>query len=192
MRIHLTIAVALYLAVGALVSNAPARSGTNHVVAKGQVATALPGWPQGAIKLINDPLRLDGWQSWSSGVPSDFYFFSMDVRNPKDVNHLIGMLSSIDAKTVQLNLDPAKGAPHAGGVGAIFSLGSIPPTLTVYVGHEAVELNELKVPRNIALTTATAKSYRDAHKEAFQQIDQFIASLKAKQKQSRIEQRKEN
>jgi hypothetical protein len=218
MRIKLATLVALCLLAGVLGSSyAFAIGGTEKVVAKGDEAKAVPGWPEGVLKLTNDPLRVDGWHPWFSECPNDSYFYGMDVGNPGDINHLIEVLGSIDAKTLHLNLDPGEGAPHAGGAGAVFVLGNQPivdawykalretepgvrafgvhryreppaaqpPTLTIYVGHKAVELNKLQVPLNIDLTTANAKSYRERYQKAFEEIDEFVASHKAKQDQSR-------
>jgi hypothetical protein len=193
-----------------------ALSGEDKVVARGQTAKALPGWPQGVLEFINDPLRVNGWHPWFSECPNDGYYYSMEVRQPQDVNHLIKLLAAIKANKVELNLDPANGARHADGVGAIFALGNQaimdrwfktlpeiepgirqfgvhryreppaaqPPTLTIYVGHKAVDLKKLRIPVNIEVTAPTAKSYREEHAEAIKAIDEFIASHKAEQEAS--------
>jgi hypothetical protein len=211
------LAVVLFAAV-VVCFQALAVSGEDKVVARGQMAKALPGWPQGVLKVINDPLRVNGWHPWFSECPNDGYYYSMDVRQPQDVNHLITLLAAIKAGKLELNLDPAEGAPHADAVGAIFGLGNQvivdswfktlpeiepgfrqfgvhryhepppaqPPTLTIYVGHKAVDLKKLRIPANIEVTAPTAKSYREEHADVIKVIDEFIDSHKSKQKESRL------
>ncbi len=201
----------------AVPSESLAISGKDRVVARGQTAKALPGWPQGVLELINDPVRVNGWHPWFSECPNDRYYYEMDVRRPQDVNRLIKLLAAIKCRTLELNLNPADGAPHADGVGAIFALGNQPiinrwfmtltevepgirrfgvhryrepptaqpPTLTVYVGHKAVDLRKLTIPTNVAVTAPNAKSYRAKHSDMFKVIDAFIDSHKVKQEKSR-------
>lgn len=205
----LTVVMAAHFSWGA--------SGTTKVVSKGQLAQREAGWPEGALKLINDPLRRDGWHSWFSECPNDSTYYTFDVRDFKDVDQLVELLASLQAKTLRINLDPTEGAAHAEGVGALFLLGNQrvvdewykslpeveagvrafgvhryrepplaePPTLTLYVQHEAVDLNRLEIPLNIDLTTATAKPFRELHQDAFQEIDEFVAAHKAKQERFR-------
>jgi len=193
-------------------SHASAASGTFEVVTREREAKAVPGWPKGVLKLINDPLRTSGWYSWFSECANDGYYYGMDVRRPEDVNRLIKILAAIEAKTIELRLDPAEGAPHANGVGAIFALGNQsivnrwfltlrevkpgirqfgvheyrkpptaqPPTLTLYVGHRAIDLKKLTIPANVEVTAPNAKSYRKKHKDAFIAIDEFIEGHKAR------------
>jgi hypothetical protein len=54
------------------------------------------------------------------------------------------------------------------------------PTLTLYVGHKAVDLNSLEIPKNVRVVTATGKDFRADHKDAFQVIDKFIEQHNAK------------
>lgn len=101
-------------------------AGNDKVVSRGQKAKALPGWPKGVMKVINHPLRTDGWHPWFSECPNDHYDYVMDVRRMEDVNALLKVLAGVKAKTVVLHLDASGGAPHAGGAGAVFSLGNQP------------------------------------------------------------------
>jgi hypothetical protein len=218
MKTKAVIATAVFLSSAAIMTSlALARSGKDKVVARGQMAKALPGWPQGVLELINDPVRVNGWHPWFSESPNDGYYFEMDVRRPQDVNHLIKLFAAIKSKTLELNLDPADGAPHADGVGAIFALGNQPiinrwfmtlpevepgirqfgayryrepptaqpPTLTIYVGHKAVDLKELTIPPNVRVTAPNAKSYRAEHTDKFKVIDEFLDRHKVKQEESR-------
>ena len=215
MKLRLLTVVVLFLSGGLLLpSRALGIAGKDRVAAKGQEARAIPGWPEGVLELINDPVRANGWHSWFSECPNDKYYYEMDVRRPEEVNRLIGILASIRAEAVQVRLDPAEGAAHAGGVGAIFSLGNqsimnrwfqrlpevepgirqfgvhryrkppavLPPTLTLYVGHKAVDLEKLTIPPNVDVAAPNAASYRAKQKDAFQAIDAFIERHKTNQK----------
>ena len=124
-KLVIVAAVVLWSAV-VVPSQALAISGRDRVVARGQMAKALPGWPQGVLALINHPTRVNGWHPWFSECPNDRYYYELDVRRPEDMNRLLEALAAVKAETVQLRLDPADGAPHADGVGAVFALGNQP------------------------------------------------------------------
>jgi hypothetical protein len=110
----------------AISTPAAAISGTAKVASRGKPAQALPGWPDGVMKLINHRLRTDGWHSWFSELPNDGNYYGMDIRGMDDVNALLKLLAAVKAKRVVLNLDPAAGGSHVGGVGAVFSIGNQP------------------------------------------------------------------
>src|SRR5262245_6731167 len=90
-------------------ANSLAISGTTHFVGKKQQAAMIPGWPEGALKLINDPLRADGWHPWFSECPNDRYYFGLEVHTPADINHLVEILAAIKAEKVELHLMPGEG-----------------------------------------------------------------------------------
>ncbi|MHC4405125.1 MAG: hypothetical protein ACYTG0_36220 [Planctomycetota bacterium] len=210
-------AVVVLLSIALLVPpHAAAISGKSKVVSKGQKAKAMAGWPKGVLALVNDPLRTNGWHPWFSECPNDRYYYAMEVRRPEDVNHLVGILAAIKAEAVQLRLDPAKGASHADGVGAVFTLGNQliingwylrlpevapgirqfglhryhkpptaqPPTLTLYIGHKAVDLKRLTIPTRVDVAAPNAESYRAKHSDAFEAVDAFVKGHAAKQKQA--------
>lgn len=62
-----------------------------------------------------------------------------------------------------------------------------PPTLSLYVGHEAVDLNRLNIPPRVEVDAVVWDEYRARHKEdpALKALDEFVASHKAKQKADR-------
>lgn len=85
--------------------NLLARSGASQIAWPGQPVQADTGWPAGALELINDPARTEGWNPWFSGTPSDVRYFAFKLTNPEDANRLIHRLASIQAD-VQLLLSP--------------------------------------------------------------------------------------
>ena len=94
MKTKLVMAAAVFLSsVVATRSESHAESGKDRVVARGQLAKALPGWPQGVLELINHPVRVNGWHPWFSECANDGCYYEMDVRGPEDVNHLIKILA---------------------------------------------------------------------------------------------------
>jgi hypothetical protein len=189
--------------------------GKDQVARKGQPTREVEGWPKGVLGLINHPLRASGWHPWFSGCPNDSHYYEFDVRDPDDVNDLIRRLGAIQAKTLRVHLDPAQGAAHANGVGAIFGLGNQPvldqwygrireiepgvrvfgvhryravpeaqpPTPTLYVGHEAVNMAKLTIPVDIEVTTATAAALRHKEPEAYKAIDACIKAHAQRRRQ---------
>lgn len=57
-----------------------------------------------------------------------------------------------------------------------------PPTLTLYVGNEAIDLSKLEVPAEIEVVGALAKSYREKHNNdpIVKAIDAFVADHQSK------------
>lgn len=94
------------------------------VVSRGQKAKALPGWPKGVMRVINHPLRSDGWSFFFSGCANDNRLFVMRIRGTEDVNALLKVLAGVKAKKIILRLDPSPGVKLFGRAGAVFSLGN--------------------------------------------------------------------
>jgi len=57
---------------------------------------------------------------------------------------------------------------------------AMPPTLTLYVGHSAINLDELDIPADIEVTAQMSDSYREAHTDdaIVQNIEQFVKEHK--------------
>jgi hypothetical protein len=53
---------------------------------------------------------------------------------------------------------------------------AMPPTLTLYVGHPAIDLNKLDIPANVKVIAEMSDSYREGHKDdaTIQDIEQFV------------------
>jgi hypothetical protein len=166
------------IAVGALLL-VPARTsvaaGTVQVAWPGKPVAAVTNWSAGVLELVNDPLRTTGWNPGPSRSPQTVSYYELKVRNTDEVNRLIQKLAAIKAPKVQVRLNPGKEAtyltpatvfmlPAGNGTSVVFSvdnqegldawyyLGTYtpwPPTLTIYVGHDAIELKKLNVPPTV-------------------------------------------
>src|SRR4051794_59118 len=95
-------------------------AGTDRVADKGQKAEALPGWPQGVLEIINDPVRTTGWHPWFSELPNDMRYYILQAEKPEDIQRLVRALAAIKAPSVEIILGPAKGASHAENAPATF------------------------------------------------------------------------
>jgi hypothetical protein len=135
-------------------------------------------WPKGALELVNDPARTFGWNHWFSELPNDIMRFEYRIKDTAELNRLIEKLAAIDSKRGQIIftlLDPP--VHEKLSAAAEFAIGSQPqldqwykhldpekrknvwkltqvpqvgpPTLTIYVRHDAVNLRELAVPNKI-------------------------------------------
>jgi hypothetical protein len=109
-----------------------ARSGASQIAWPGKSVQADTGWPAGAVELINDPTRTEGWNPWFSGTPSDVRYFVFKLTNQEDASRLVDRLAAIQAP-VQLVLSPEREPLRFGftsvlkpsnGLGALFSLGN--------------------------------------------------------------------
>jgi hypothetical protein len=93
------------------------------------VTTIADPWPEGVLELVNHPLRTDGWHPWFTEWPNDVDSFDIEIRYPRDVDHLVQKLAAIKAPSVRLELrlteEKWRGA-HAGGrpIGAEFRIGN--------------------------------------------------------------------
>jgi hypothetical protein len=58
---------------------------------------------------------------------------------------------------------------------------ALPPTLTLYVGHAAVDLKKLKIPERVQVTADVSKSYREQHEgdPSIKAIEDYVASRSA-------------
>ena len=112
------------LSVVGLASLLLGASGKTQVASRGQPMDMIPGWPYGVHRLINDPVRSEGWNPWFTECPNDTHYFGLDVRGAKDINRLIKKLAAVEADHVELYLLPEPGASHANGVGSVFALGN--------------------------------------------------------------------
>jgi hypothetical protein len=211
----------LLAASGVLVltaASALAMSGTDQIAWRGKPVAAQPDWPKGALDLVNDPLRTEGWNPWFSECPNDVNFYAFAVSDTNQVNHLIAKLAAIKADRIKLLLSPAPEPrvlafatvlEDGNDAAAVFSIGSQkrtdewyqhlrevepgvrefgvhlyheppkaqPPTLTLYVGHKAIDLKGLKVPPSVEVSVAVSAAYRSEGKQAdlIKAIDDFAA-----------------
>jgi hypothetical protein len=138
-------------------------------------------WPDGVLELSQDTRRREITNSWFSGLPSDIVTFDFDLRAPQDVNEIITRFADIRSEELRVRL-AAGGKRRAGITFTIGNQDTIdawfaglkmdssgqrvfgdrrydaapkasPPTLTIYVDHEHVALERLKIPANTELTT---------------------------------------
>lgn len=183
-----------------LAPSAHAMSSTDQVAWKGKPVSETPGWPEGTLALINDPLRTYGWNPWFSECANDVNWYEFKIRDTEEVNHLIKKLVAIKATKVTIQFEAGKSAPEIGSVPAssqsnrvavVFSVGNqkrltewyqqlkevepgvrgfgvwrytnaptaLPPTLTIYAGHEAIDIKRLKIPPNVEVSGDCFKNF---------------------------------
>lgn len=152
----------------------------------------LKGQPEGIARIINDPLRTVGFDSFFSSHPPHRDSFEFVITDMTDLNRLIDLFSQVDGQKRivhltstppfsplrNINGDPPSSRPaatltisnqttldlwyrHASEdkVRRIFGPSAIhhppvasPPTLTVFVSHSLVDLDQLIIPDNISLS----------------------------------------
>jgi hypothetical protein len=135
-------------------------------------------WPRGTLELINDEARRFGWHHWFSELPNDANWFDYEVKDTAEINRLLQRLAAIDSKRHVVILS-AEDSPTREKirVAAEFMIASqrrldewydqlpadkqfgvhtiekrptaAPPELTIYVQHEAVDLDRLEVPSKV-------------------------------------------
>jgi hypothetical protein len=195
-----------------------AMSSTDRVAWPGKPATAVAGWPEGTLALVNDPLRTDGWHPWFSECPNDVNFYEYRIRDTGDVNRLLQLLAAIKATNATLRLNPEPKAaaigftttsPETNRTALVLSVGNqtqlnawhqhlpvdkagirkfgvhrytnaplaAPPTLTLYVGHAAVDLQKLQVPDSVTVL-ADIQPSASATSPISKAIETFINSRK--------------
>src|SRR5688500_7364686 len=107
-------------------------SGSRPVAWPGQAVLDDTGWPRGALELINDPARTEGWNPWFSGWPNDVHYYLFKTSTADDVNRLIRRLAAIQTN-VHLKLNPASeagalafttGMKKGNGHAVVFALGN--------------------------------------------------------------------
>lgn len=113
-------------------SNVFAAGGTEIVATKGQPTTLSATWPEGVGKLVNDPTRTTGWNSWFSEWPNDVNQYGFEIKTIDDLNRLIRNLASIKSEVRQIHLSPLKepqglgwvtSLPEGNKIAVIFSIG---------------------------------------------------------------------
>ena len=144
----------------------------------GKPVPARSDWPEGALDLVNDPLRTTGWTGYFTELPNGANWYGFHVGGTKDVNRLIARLAAIKNAKAQVVLYLDK---EARGAAVVFSIGSQeimnhwyqrlpeekpgvrgfgihrlqtppeaqPPTLELHVGSGAFDLKRLKVPASV-------------------------------------------
>jgi hypothetical protein len=118
-------------------SRLDAASGADWIVrGKSLVDADLAGsydWPEGTLGLANDPLRVNGWLVWFSGLPNDVVQFDLQVRNTADVQHCIELLRDVKQVRRQIVLHPGSEPRYPGHapaqrneerIGAVYQVGS--------------------------------------------------------------------
>jgi hypothetical protein len=135
-------------------------------------------WPRGTLELINDEARRFGWHHWFSELPNDANWFDYEAKDTAEINRLIERLATIDSKRVVVIISAGEPPEREKiRVAAEFAIGSqrrldewydqlaadkqfgsqkldkpptaAPPELTIYVQHEAVDLDRLEVPTKV-------------------------------------------
>jgi hypothetical protein len=114
-------------------------AGTDQVAQKGIAVEMQSGWPAGVLQIVNDETRTTGFHPWFSGGPDDANFYGLAIRNMDNVNRLVRKLAAIDVEGLELDLDPAAGAAHVGGEGALFVVGNQEVLNTRYAQLPEVE-----------------------------------------------------
>ena len=89
-------------------------SGTSIVAWPGKPATGKADWPEGALALVNDPVRTTGWNPWFSEWPNDVNHYGFQVTNSADVNGLIQRFAAIKSTNMQVRLNPGREARSLG------------------------------------------------------------------------------
>ena len=135
-------------------------------------------WPVGTLAMINDEARRYGWHHWFSELPNDGNWFDYEVEDTAEINRLIERMAAIASKRHVVVISAGEPPTHEKvRVAAEFSIGSqrrldewydqlpadkqfgaqkidkrpsaAPPHLTIYVEHEAVDLDRLEVPKEV-------------------------------------------
>lgn len=114
-------------------------AGTDQVARPGErispEVVANYQWPEGTLDLANDSLRANGWHPWFSEWPNDVLYFEMNVRDGRDVQHLIDQMKKVKSLKRQIVLIPEREAgslaftkrlKEGNGIGAVFQVGSQP------------------------------------------------------------------
>jgi hypothetical protein len=109
-----------------------AAGGTEIVATKGHSTTVSATWPEGVGKLVNDPTRTTGWNSWFTEWPNDVKQYGFEIKTIDDLNRLIRNLASIKSEVRQIRLSPLKEPqglgwvtrlPEGNSIAVIFSIG---------------------------------------------------------------------
>jgi len=162
------------------------------------------GWPAEVMAIVNDPVREDGWGLYGWGLISwteaHQCHFEMNVQTPQDVDRLMQKLTQVKARPLRLALSPAHETARDGStIGAVFAIGSQkvldewaarsstraptaqPPTLTLYVGSDAVDLGALVVPAGIDVSASIPKRHLTKHPDdpLVRDIEAFVENHKA-------------
>ena len=94
-----------------------------------EASSVAQDWPDGVLKLVNDPLRHDGWNSWFSGFPNDVERYRFRLAKTADVDHLANRFSTIKADRLRILL--------AAGVGPIVDFGGVrAPGIMFAIGNQ--------------------------------------------------------
>jgi hypothetical protein len=184
--------------------------GTRFVAWKGRPAHVSAFWPTGVESLLDDPVRTDGWNPWFSGYPNDVSHFAFEIASMDDLNRIIAKLAACKCKVRRIQLsyetEPASlgfvsGLPKGNKIACLFSIGdqaiidqfyaaanrpipiATPPTLTIYVQNDIVNLEDMEIPDSITVSAGSIVSTRkplDAtSRSTAADIDEFIKSHRA-------------
>lgn len=105
----------------------------SEVVTQGEdgksVTTIADPWPDGVLELVNHPLRTDGWHPWFTEFPNDMDMYDIEIRFPRDVDHVVQKLAAIKADSLRLELRQTKakrttGVERTRPTGAEFGIGN--------------------------------------------------------------------
>jgi hypothetical protein len=113
-------------------SNLFAAGGTAVIATKGRPVAVSDSWPEGIEKLVNDPARTTGWNSWFSEWPNDVKHYAFEFTMTDDLNRLIEKLAATKSKVCRIRLSHLKEPaglgwtthlPEGNHIAAIFSIG---------------------------------------------------------------------
>lgn len=113
-------------------STAYAIAGYLQVASPGQPVAPQPGWPEGAIDLVNDEARTVGWNFFFSELPNDVDHYVFAAKSTDDLNRLIEKLAAIKTEGASVHLALGKEYPAGGfsflkpgnGIPAVLALGN--------------------------------------------------------------------
>ena len=113
--------------------DASAMSSTTEIAWPGKPVAARADWPEGVLKLLNDPLRTRGWNPWFSEWPNDVDFFAFQVAKTDEINGLLKKLAAIKSPKLRVLLYPDEEArtlafstrlAEGNDAAVVFSIGS--------------------------------------------------------------------
>jgi hypothetical protein len=209
------VAISVLCAHLLLAQQACAMSGTGQVASPGQSVMTVTNWPEGTMKLVNDPLRTFGWNPFFSELPNEVNIYEYTIRETADVNHLIELLAAVKSTNATVLLSPDKQSQVRGNTSdkiktaVTFSVGdqqrldewygrlpevepgvrglglwrykeapiTTPPTLTIFAGHEAINLKQLKIPKDVKVIAQIGHAKKETE-QTIKAINEFVADWK--------------
>lgn len=63
-------------------------------------------WPAGALDMVNDPARAEGWHPMFSELPNDSQTFGYRLADTQEANRLLKVLAQVKGERPAVHLDP--------------------------------------------------------------------------------------